>query len=267
MVSSKRILATLLPFALLLLSPVRATAVIDGDADGSAHPYVGAVDGRPVGGPVKFGSGVLISPTVLLTAGHGTAHFDAAGLTRARVSFDPVITDDSTWYWGTVHTNPAYDPRKPNSDNGDLGVIVFDEPVPGVAPATLPGLRALDRLTAGSARPRFEIAGYGVTAYTGGPDGGGKRRLDYSSAGTRTLAQERFAGLSDGWLRLSAVGDDEICTGDSGSPAILAGTDMVAGITDLEPSLDGGECESGTREQRIDTAASRAFIGQYVPLP
>ena len=63
-----------------------AGAVIDGVPDGVRHPYVGAVDGRPVGGPVKFGSGVLISPTVFLTVAHGTAHFDAAELTRARVT-------------------------------------------------------------------------------------------------------------------------------------------------------------------------------------
>src|SRR3954468_7435070 len=87
-----------------------AAAVIDGTADGNRHPYVGAVDGRPAGGPVQFGSGVLISPTVFLSVGHGTRHFDDAGLTRARVTFDPVVRATSTWYEGTVHTNPAFDP-------------------------------------------------------------------------------------------------------------------------------------------------------------
>src|SRR5690348_9424824 len=59
-----------------------AGAVIGGAADHGRHPYVGAVDGRPVGGPVRFGTGVLVSPTVFLTVGHGTAHFDAAGVSR-----------------------------------------------------------------------------------------------------------------------------------------------------------------------------------------
>ena len=84
-----------------------ADAVIGGSPDGSRHPYVGAVDGRPVGGPVQFGSGVLISPTVFLSVGHGTARFDAAGITRARVTFDPVVSASSTWHEGTIHTNPA----------------------------------------------------------------------------------------------------------------------------------------------------------------
>lgn len=64
-------------FAFAGASP--AAAVIGGVPDGVGHPYAGAVDGRPVGGPVQFGSGVLISPTVFLSVGHGTARFDAAG--------------------------------------------------------------------------------------------------------------------------------------------------------------------------------------------
>src|SRR4051794_26863838 len=148
-------------------------AVIDGAADGGRHPYAGAVDGRPVGGPVRFGSGVLISPTVFLTVGHGTAHFDAAGVTRARVTFDEVITDSSTWYEGTIHTNPNFDPngQGQRGDFGDLGVIVFDAPIPGIAPATLPPARYLEGV---SDRARFEIPGYGVSGYVGGSDGGGK---------------------------------------------------------------------------------------------
>ena len=102
----------LVPLAVLaaMATAGPATAVMDGAADGNRHPYVGAVDGRPLGGPVQFGSGVLISPTVFLTVGHGTAHFDAAGVTRARVTFDPVVTASSVWHEGTIHTNPGYEP-------------------------------------------------------------------------------------------------------------------------------------------------------------
>src|SRR3954453_11114985 len=175
--------ALLITSAALVGAPP-AAAVIDGAPDGNRHPYVGAVDGRPAGGPVQFGSGVLISPTVFLTVGHGTAHFDAAGLTRARVTFDAVVTDASTWYEGTVHTNPGYDPsaKGQRGDFGDLGVIVFDSPIPGVTPAALPPERYLEQI---SSRARFEIPGYGVSRYVGGPDGAGKRRQDLSSGGAR----------------------------------------------------------------------------------
>ncbi|RNL77735.1 trypsin-like serine protease [Nocardioides marmorisolisilvae] len=262
--------------ALLLLTVLAAfastgpaTAVIGGTADGNRHPYVGAVDGRPLGGPVQFGSGVLISPTVFLTVGHGTAHFDAAGVSRARVTFDPVVTASSVWHEGTVHTNPGYDPggKGNRGDFGDLGVIVFDEPVTGIQPARLPGADDLTWLLRGNGQPRFEIAGYGVSQYVGGPNGGGKRRLDFGSAGTRRLATEAFSSLSPGFLRLHATGSADICTGDSGSPSILAGTDLVLGLTAVQWSLSGGECESGPWEQRVDTPGARAFLAHYVDLP
>ena len=243
-----------------------AGAVIDGVADGGRHPYAGAVDGRPAGGPVQFGSGVLISPTVFLTAGHGTKHFDDAGLTRARVTFDEVVTDSSTWYEGTIHTNPDLDlnAQGQRGDFVDLGVIVFDEPIPGVTPASLPPENYLEQL---SDRAHFEIPGYGISGYTGGADGGGKQRRDVTTGGVRTVADEVFASLSPGWLRLRAAGSADICTGDSGSPSILSGTDLVAGITDAEWSLAGGECESGPWEQRVDTPGARAFLSHYVTLP
>ncbi len=261
----------LLPLTLLavLVGTGPAGAVVGGTADGTRHPYVGAVDGRPLGGPVQFGTGVLISPTVFLTVGHGTAHFDAAGVTRARVTFDPVVTSSSVWHVGTLHTNPGYDPEGKGNrgDFGDLGVIVFDEPVTGIAPARLPGADDLTRLLSGSGQPRFEIAGYGVFRYTGGSDGGGKRRLDFGSAGTRSLATEAFSSLSPGFLRLHSTGPADVCTGDSGSPSVLAGTDLVLGLTAVEWSLSGGECESGPWEQRVDTPGARAFLAQYVDLP
>src|SRR5262245_9789302 len=95
--------------AAVLAAP--AAAIIGGQNDGNAHPYVGAIDIRQAGAPV-VASGSLISPTVFLTAGHVTSFFDRAGLTRARVTFDPAVSSSSTWYTGTVHTNPAYDPNR-----------------------------------------------------------------------------------------------------------------------------------------------------------
>lgn len=252
----------------ILVSIGPADAVVGGTADGTRHPYVGAVDGRPLGGPVQFGSGVLISPTVFLTVGHGTAHFDQAGVTRARVTFDPVVTSTSVWHEGTVHTNPGYDPAGSGNrgDFADLGVIVFDEPVTGITPARLPGADDLTRLVSGGGRPQFEIAGYGVSRYSGSSDGGGKRLIDFGSAGTRRLATEAFSSISPGFLRLHSTGQADICTGDSGSPSVLAGTDLVFGLTAVQWSLSGAECESGPWEQRVDTPAARAFLSHYVAL-
>lgn len=243
--------------------------MIGGPPDGDVHRYVGAIDGRPVGGPVKFGSGVLISPTVLLTVGHGTARFDGAGLTRARVTFESTVTGTSTWYEGTVHTNPTYDPSGSGNrgDFGDLGVIVFDQPVPGITPAQLPPGGFLDHLALDPDRARFEIPGYGISGYTGGPDGGGRRHPDAGSGGTRTLVEAAYSSLSPGFLRLHTTNGAQICTGDSGSPNILADTDLVVGVTAVEQSLNGVQCESNPWAQRVDTPAARSFLSEYATLP
>lgn len=261
-----RVGLTLIAALAVLASAAPAGAVIDGVPDGTRHPYAGAVDGRPVGGPVKFGSGVLISPRVFLTVAHGTARFDRAGVTRARVTFDSVVSDSSTWYEGTVHTNPAYDPsaQGQRGDFGDLGVIVFDAPVPGITPASLPTTGYLDRM---SDHPLLEMPGYGISQYVGGSNGGGKRQPDFNSGGTRNLANEVFTSLSPGWMRLRSAGSATICIGDSGSPSILSGTSLVLGLTAVEWSLSGSECQSEPWEQRVDTPATRAFLGQYVALP
>jgi V8-like Glu-specific endopeptidase len=146
-----------------LIAAAPASAIVGGQIDGNAHPYVGAIDARQTGGRLTP-AGVLISPTVYLKAAHVTRRWDNAGLTRARVTFDPVVTASSTWYTGTVHTDPAYDPNNP-SDANDLGVVVFDAPIPGITPASLPTAGMLDQLgPQGLSSQTFTVVGYGVTS-------------------------------------------------------------------------------------------------------
>ena len=51
-----------------LLPAAPAGAIVGGQPDGNGHRYVGFLDASPIGRPGP--TGVLISPTVLLTAGH-----------------------------------------------------------------------------------------------------------------------------------------------------------------------------------------------------
>jgi hypothetical protein len=260
--------------AVLIVLGVRmpADAIMGGVPDGNLHAYAGAVDTTPLGGRNNIASGVLISPTVYLTVAHLTQHFDRAGLTRARVTFDPIVSSSSTWYTGTVHTNPAYDPSitavSNHGDPGDLAVIVFDAPVPGIIPAALPTEGLLDRLgPQGLTGASFDVVGYGVSGYVGGSNGGGSQNPDFASTGTRRLAHESFASLAPAWLRLRMDGSADTCNGDSGAPTIFRSSNVVAGITAIAWSISGGQCESGPWDQRMDTPSARAFLGQYVALP
>jgi len=258
----------LLPVLLLalvagLVTAAPSEAIIGGQFDGNVHPYSGAVDtpGPRSGG---FASGVLISPTVFLTAGHVIrSAFEDQGLTRASVTFDPIAGDASTYYVGTVHTNPAFDPQ-PADAPGDLGVIVFDEAVTTIAPAALPTAGLLDQIGPQALRnATFDVVGYGISRFLGGSDGGGQPRPDLTSGGTRNAAQEDFLSITQEWLRVRTRNDATVCAGDSGSPNLLGDSGVVVSIT--VGSL--GNCNTTNWTIRLDTPSARTFLGQYVALP
>lgn len=58
-------------FTIKPLLAARAGAIVGGQPDGNGHRYVGFLDAGPIGRP-DGPTGVLISPTVLLAAGHVT---------------------------------------------------------------------------------------------------------------------------------------------------------------------------------------------------
>lgn len=88
------------------------------------------------------------------------------------MTFDPDRATATTWYSGTVHTNPSFDPQRAD-DPGDLGVVVFDTPVIGITPATIPSAGLLDGL--GPKGPSFEVVGYGVSEFSEDPRAAGPR--------------------------------------------------------------------------------------------
>jgi hypothetical protein len=116
------------------------------------------------------------------------------------VTFDPVASDSSPWHTGTIHKNPGYDPAN-TVDPGDLAVIVFDTPVSGITPASLPTANLLDQIgPQGLRRSTLNVVAYGVGSYLEGA----APRPDLSSSGTRRVAQQTFASLTSayGWKKV-----------------------------------------------------------------
>jgi len=272
-------LACALAVVMLISSP-QALAITFGFVDeNNAYSNVGAfiVQSPSTGRIFPICSGTLIAPTVFLTAAHCTQFFtdDLAlrGFT-AFVSFDnPIPFGDLTNLKKTdlipvtqVITNPDFSQRQ--SDSGDIGVLILPvRSTRGIAPATLPTLGLLDQLfdESGLKDAVFTAVGYGLQNRV---VGGGVPFFQDVNPIPRMFAFSSFDALSPGYLRLSqnpATGDGGTCFGDSGGPNFLDvdGKQILAATTVTGDAV----CRATNVDYRLDTAAAREFLGQFVTLP
>jgi hypothetical protein len=241
--------------AIFLLTAAPAGAITNGTADYDVnYPYVGIIEGSGIC------SGSLISPTVLLTAGHCTA-----GMGTVWVTFVPEIYSfDEITIPGTAYTHPNYclgcSPGQGGTAVYDVGVVVFDEPIIVDRYASLPSEGQVNALANGSG---LMAVGYGVQEFQrgGGPPLG-------AGLGVRAYAPVSFINnnhnTADMFLKLSSIagqGGGGICSGDSGGP-ILSG-DTVLGVT----SFSNWNCNSSSYAQRIDIPAVLNFIADPANYP
>jgi hypothetical protein len=232
-----------------------AGAITNGTADGTKHPAVGALVGTFDGETYPYCSGVLVSPTVLVT----TAHCDI-GTAQVNVTFDSVYTSGAQLYVGAFTANPRY--NKTSSDPRDVGVVVFSQAIQGVTPAQLPTRNSLDRLPKDQ---KFTAVGYGGTVPHHAPGGPVVTYPD-----TRMYAVSTLNAINPAWLRLSqnsSTGNGGTCGGDSGGPNFLGAgsneTRIAAAIT-----ITGDiPCKATNVDYRLDTDSARQFLGQFVTLP
>jgi hypothetical protein len=236
--------------ALIFAAP--ASAITFGSPDGNAHPNVGGLvaDEAYSDGTWIYCSGTLISPTVFVTAAH------CYETDQVRVTFDSAYVDGDKTYSGTFYADPLY--NQSTSDPHDLAVVVFDKPVKGITPAQLPAANSLSNL---SGSQTFTSVGYGAYEVTNEPGGHQYLYDDVRGVATGTLNTTTKA-----WLKISmnpSHGDGGTCYGDSGGPNFLGTTNILAATTITGDSV----CRSTNVDYRLDTAAARAFLGQFVTLP
>lgn len=243
-----------------LLAAGSAGAIINGEPDGNRHPYVAAIgfiDGA-TGRPGAFCTGTLISPTVVLTAGHCTYNSPAA-----------FVWFDSQWSpskppaaIGRPVTNPEFNPERTLPNTGDLGVVLLSQPVQMPTYGALPPAGYLENL--GPKRGHelgVSIVGYGAQSLN-----------PPTRSGLRMLATARIKNLNssivrDYGLKVSGVnggGGSGSCIGDSGGPILHDDTNVVVAVHSFG---DVDTCMGANYAYRTDTAAARAFLGQFVPLP
>jgi secreted trypsin-like serine protease len=248
--------------ALIIVIPVQA--ITFGQPDGDGHPNVGAmIVQEPDGVKYLYCSGTLIAPDVFLTAAHCTAAAADYGAEPhdAYVTFDPVWDENATLHRGTYHLNPNY--GHDSHDLNDVAVIILDEPITDIDPASLPeaGLLATMKKDKELKGQQFVTVGYGTLRddKTGGPHALG----DY---GERYFAEQTFQALKPYWLQISmnpSTGSGGTCYGDSGGPHFLGDSDMVVSLTVTGDAW----CRATDVTYRLDTDSARAYLSQFVELP
>jgi hypothetical protein len=269
----RRLLTVLAGVALLTgVATSPASAITGGRPDGTAHPYVGIVMTEEGG----FCSGSLLSPTVFLTAGHCTYYFTDSGAEVVYLSFDPQVTEDSTFITShTWYTHPDYvDADWPYTQ--DFGIVILDTPVVLDEYAVLPELGLLDELipATGQTDLRFTDVGYGQT---GVEVGGGPPRRAFPLE--RRQAVQRFApgpevgvghGLTDLLIYLQNVPSEphgSACGGDSGSPVFLGETNQLVALHTggYRLGYEGVICgRLSSLNHRLDTVAALSWINTFL---
>lgn len=247
-----------------------ASAITNGQPDGDGHPYVCMVVFDVDGYPAWRTTGILLSPTVVLTAGHGTD-----GATGARIFTDTDIALNPDYpYSGTtaiealsIHTNPDYrsipEPGLPGFDYHDVGIVVLSEPVTVARYAQLPAVGVVDGLPK---KAEVDLVGYGVQWQE---KGHGVSPYDsWTWDGIRQIA-EAFLIPSKGvitneFVKVSAnPGQDRGGTafGDSGGPILLAGTDIVLANNSF---VTNANCTGVTYANRVDIEDILDWINSFL---
>jgi V8-like Glu-specific endopeptidase len=146
----------------LLGSAVPAKAVLYGQPDDNAHPYVGVVRFFDDDGTYLHRcSGTLIAPTVFLTAGHctdGTASAEVWFTETAPTTTEVLAGNYVHGITGTPHTYPGFD-FETSLDTGDLGIVVLDRAVQRSRYGQLPTAGEVQTL---EKHQSLTIVGYGI---------------------------------------------------------------------------------------------------------
>jgi hypothetical protein len=270
-------LAATTALALTFVAP--ASAITGGDRDGAGHPNVGLILYYDAGGRFRC-SATLVSPTIVLTAAHCTlGTLGKTGVTFSSVLAEqgpspfPPAADKAAGYTsaelkamgmlpGTAYTHPDYSDFTDLRTWNDVGVIVLDEPVTGIAAASLPPRGFLG----GYAQPKlnstlFTVVGYGTEVRK--PDSGPQKPQPMSYPLVRRVTTSPGQKLTSQILQLNGVindvrGGGGTCFGDSGGPVFLDGylvADTSYGYTDNCRYLGG--------YQRLDIKSVQEWLATF----
>ncbi len=269
-----------------------AGAITGGQADGVAHPNVGLVLFYSKDGDVNARfrcTGTLVTPTVVLTAGHCTdgtvgktlvtfastiAEQPPSGLSRAA---DDTGTGESTtgftsvpagYSGGTAHTHPEYSDFTDVRNWNDVGVVTLDTPVS--SDVATPARLAPSNYLSAFAQPAlnktvFTLVGYGTEVRK--PDSGPQKPTPQSYPLLRRVTTSQGQKLTGQLVQMNGNPSNVLagggtCFGDSGGPSFLNGYQVTVtsyGLTD--------NCRYIGGYQRVDIPVVQKWLAKYGVTP
>ena len=266
----KKVSIAILLTAVLILSTFgMASAITDGEPDGEGHPYVGLLIFDVDGSPAWRCSGTLLSPTVLLTAGHCTD-----GATGGRVWFESDVQSNQValgYPFGgatsvefcSIDTHPEF----PDSAFfvHDVGVVTLCEPVVKDTYGVLPSVNQLDALKTkrGQQNVTFTAVGYGLQKSF--PDAASfhNSSLKIRMVAHPKLNQINVPGFTGDFSMLLSnnAHTGGTCFGDSGGPNFLGDSNIVAGVTSFGIN---GNCAGTGGVFRMDRQNVLDFVNSFL---
>ncbi len=231
-----------------------AAAITGGQPDGEQHPNVALLAFYSEDGDTNSRfrcSGTLVTPTVVLTAAHCTdgiegktlitfkselAETPPSPLPRAEDDLGDSTSDTGYtevppgypgYLAGTAFTHPDYSDFTDVNDWNDVGVVVLDEPVDDVEPATIAPRNYLNAYAQPVLNKTiFTLVGYGTEVRK--PISGPQKPTPQSYPLLRRVTTSNGQKLTPQIVQMNGnpanvIAGGGTCFGDSGGPSFLNG--------------------------------------------
>lgn len=272
----------------LVAAAAAATMAVAGGSAGAitgnyqkdfVHDYVGLLVFYTTPDPVTGDpfshrcSGTLISPTVIVTAGHCTEGVDE-GRVYFQQSVAPNYDPNAFGGWGGDETtgypylnglefsradNYGFHDFEGYPENRDVGVVVLDAPYtpPSGRFGLLPDAGAIDDYVAGipfKQDVRFLTSGYGVSDWDPVQVSFRERLM---AVGYLVETESNVSPYNIKTTANPAQGKGGSCNGDSGGPVFFEGTRIIAAVVSYGMN---GQCKGLDFSYRLDRAEILAWI-------
>ncbi len=270
--NSFRLFVLLSTLTFLLMSIGSAAAITDGELDGNGHPAVVLLLMEVGGQPAFRCSATLLSPTVVLTAGHCTNAFPDAPFTGMRVFTESNVQTGNNNYplsgpnsveavsWAA---HPLYETA--SFVVHDVGVVILKAPgivLPQNQYGVLPKVNQLDTLKTkrGLQNVTFTSVGYGLQQINPVFVQSQKVRM----VAHPHLLQINVPGFTGDFSLLLSNNHSTggTCFGDSGGPNFLGDSNVIAGVTSFGIN---GNCAGTGGVFRMDRQNVLDFVNSFLP--